>query len=454
LFTEETANGGQARHRDAGPAKEESAARDNVGKLVDHLFRHEAGKMVSVLTGTFGTENLDLVEDVVQDALVKASQVWPVRGIPDDPSAWLYQAAKNGAIDLLRRGSRTVRLGAMEEAAGPEASMVEAIDNVWEEELVKDDMLRMMFVCCHPALPVESQITLILKTLCGFSTAEVARSFLAPEDTISKRLYRAKETFRRRKIAFALPSADELKSRTEAVLNSIYLLFNEGYNSSDERELIRSDLMEEALLLGRLLTENPITQVPETFALMALMCFQSSRTGGRLSPEGDIVLLEQQDRGRWDFRYIAAGSAYMERAASGDTMSAFHLEAAIAFEHCVAPSFDETNWRRILELYDWLDSVAPSPVARLNRTVAVMQLEGPEAALRALDEIPGRETLEKFYLYHSLRGEMLARLHAAAEARACFEAALRLTGSASERALLMKKIDKLEEQRPPIAAAG
>ncbi|HUI31873.1 MAG TPA: sigma-70 family RNA polymerase sigma factor [Candidatus Acidoferrales bacterium] len=426
---------------------------NNVDKLVDHLFRHESGKMVSVLTRTFGTENLEIVEDVVQDALLQATQLWPVNGIPNNPSAWLYQAARNKAIDVLRRNNHSVRLETEEESSLPDADSLlpGMIDEAGQEEIVKDDMLRMMFVCCHPAIPEENQITLILKVLCGFSTAEIARAFLTSEDTISKRLYRTKEFFRSHKIEFAVPLPNKLKSRIDGVLNSIYLLFNEGYNSTDSEELIRKDLMEEAILLCKMLTENPLTSQPETFALMALMCFQSSRNDSRLTPEGEIILLPDQDRSKWDFELIAAGNEFMNKAAYGDSVSKYHLEAAIAFEHCTAESFDRTNWARILELYEWLCRVSSSPVLELNKAVATMQVHGAAEALRLLVNIRDKKKIETYHIYHSLLGEIYCRLDRKGDAREEFEIAERLTGSETERRLMREKISAIARLE---AAAG
>lgn len=399
--------------------------------------------MVSVLTRTFGTDNLEIVEDVVQDALLQAAQVWPVKGIPDNPSAWLYRAAKNKAIDILRRNARSMRSsGEGNEYSLPDTgpSVQETLDKIWQEDTVKDDMLRMMYVCCHPGIPEESQITLILKTLCGFSTAEIARAFLTSEDTISKRLYRTKQFFRENRIRFVLPQPGELKSRTDAVLNSIYLLFNEGYNSTDSEMLVREDLMEEAMLLCRMLTENPLTQIPDTYALMALMCFHASRNATRVSPAGDIVLLQHQDRSKWNFDLIALGNEYLAKSASGDSVSRYHIESAIAFEHCTAESFEKTNWKRILELYEWLCSAAPSPIAELNKTVAVMQVHGPEEALKAINAIRERKKIESYYLYHGLTGEIYSRLDMTVEADAEFETAMKLTNSEAERRLLQSKL--------------
>ncbi len=417
----------------------------NAAELADHLFRREAGKMVSVLTKTFGVENLDLAEDVVQESLLLALQTWPFEGIPDNPSGWLYRVAKNKAIDILRRNSHSVAVDVENTPSINNNPQVAArLDgDWWHEELIKDDLLRMMFVCCHPSIPEENQICLILKTLCGFSTAEIARAVLTSEDTISKRLYRTKEIFRQQTVAFVLPSAEELKSRTDAVLHSIYLLFNEGYNSTDSDDLIRTDLIEEALLLCEMLAENLLTQIPETFALMALLCFQSSRTDSRLTPEGEIVLLPNQDRSKWNSALIHRGNALMGRSAFGNSLSKYHLEAAIAFEHCTARSFEETDWKRILELYDGLLKIAPSPVAELNRTVAVMQVHGPEAALRSLDAITDKKKISKFYLFHGLRGEMFAHLKKPREAKSEFESALVLTRSLKEQALLRAKIEDL-----------
>ncbi len=399
--------------------------------------------MVSVLTRTFGTENIDLAEDVVQDALLQAAQVWPVRGIPDNPSAWLYRAAKNRAIDVLRRNDRSVRFSGPDESSVPDpgAPLQEAIEEAWDEGLIRDDMLRMMFACCHPGIPEESQVTLILKTLCGFSTAEIARAFLTSEDTISKRLYRTKQFFRENQIKFTVPPSAELEARTDTVLNSIYLLFNEGYNSTDSDTLIREDLMEEAMLLCRLLTENAHTQQPATFALMALMCFHASRSESRLTPSGEIILLRDQDRSKWNSSLVAVGNEYMQKAAYGDSLGKYHLEAAIAFEHCTAADFGNTNWKRILELYDWLCRISPSPVPELNRAVAVLQVHGRDSALKAVLEIQDKRKIGSYYLYHSLVGEIYSQLNRLDEAKTEFETAMRMTKSETERKLLASKLD-------------
>lgn len=419
---------------------------DHINQLTAHLFRREAGKMVAVLTKIFGAGNLELAEDVVQDTLLHAMQSWPDKGIPDNPSAWLFRVAKNKAIDIIRRNKYSVQFDFSDDERlqlTSNYSLSATMDHFWQEAPVKDDMLRMMFACCHPGVSEENQVTIILKTLCGFSTAEIAKAFLTSEDTISKRLYRTKEFFRDNKIKLEIPSIADMEHRTDAVLNAIYLLYNEGYNSTHSEDLIRRDVMEEAMLLCRLLTENAYTQTPETFALMALMSLHTSRTESRLSTAGEIILLPDQDRSKWDRQLIASGDAYMSRAAFGGIISRYHLEAAIAYEHCIAESYAQTNWKKILEYYDWLCEMAPSAITELNRAVVVMQVHGPSAALIELEQITDRKKLASFYLYNSLLGELHARLHDHAQARQYFEIAIAQTQSETEKRILRSKISRL-----------
>ena len=418
----------------------------SISKFTDHLFRYESGKMVSVLTKIFGAQNLETAEDVVQQTFIDAIQVWKFKGIPDNPSAWLFRVAKNKAIDVIRKNkhSQLYDFNDSERALlKSEYTLVTTMENLWKEELVKDDMLRMMFACCHSEISEESQITLILKTLCGFSTAEIAKTFLTSEDTVSKRLYRAKEFFRQQNIKLEIPSEHELKNRTDAVLNSIYLLFNEGYNSTHSDTLIRKDLIDEAMLLCKLLTENKNTQLPEAFALMALMCFHSSRSDSRLTAEGEIILLPMQDRSKWDFNLILQGNEYMDKAAFGNSISTYHLEAAIAFEHCTSENFSKTNWKRILELYEWLCKISSSPITEMNKAVAVLQVHGAKEALKSLRNITDQKKLETFYLYHSLLGEINSRLNKPMDAKRNFETAIRLTQSKTEKKMLQEKVAAL-----------
>ncbi|MFT3911139.1 MAG: sigma-70 family RNA polymerase sigma factor [Ferruginibacter sp.] len=415
----------------------------DINKLTDHLFRHESGKMVAVLTKIFGIQNLETAEDVVQQTFIDAIRVWKLKGIPDNPSAWLFRVAKNKAIDNIRRNKHSVQYDFNDnerKLLTSEYTLVTTMENLWNPGTIKDDQLRMMFTCCHPGISPENQVTLILKTLCGFSTVEIAKAFLTSEDTVSKRLYRTKEFFREHRVAFKIPTVDEIKTRTDAVLSSIYLLFNEGYNSTEKKELIRKDLIEEAMLLGKLLTENKDTQLPEVFALMALMCFHSARVDSRLTAEGEIILLPYQDRTKWNQQLISLGNEYMNRAAFGNTISTYHLEAAIAYEHCIAESFDKTNWQLILEWYDCLCNISSSPITALNKMVAVMQVHGPAKALEQIEQIADKKKLEPFYLYHALAGEIYSRLNHPVKAKEYFETAIRLTRSDAEKKVLKEKM--------------
>jgi RNA polymerase sigma-70 factor (ECF subfamily) len=414
--------------------------------LGDHLFRHEAGRLIALLTRILGTENLEIAEDAVQETLLQAMETWKLSGPPDNPPAWLFRVARNKAIDVLRRQRHSVRFDSDDGdriLLHSEYTLAATFDRLWSESSIEDDMLGMMFACCHPGLGEESQIALILKTLCGFSTAEIAQAFLTSEDTVSKRLFRAKEFFRKEKIRPAIPADAELKERLGPVLNSVYLLFNEGYRSTHDGNPMRTDLMGEALLLGRLLADNPHTADPRAFALMALMCFHAARSNSRVTSGGGLILLPEQDRALWDARLIIEGSAWLERAASGETMTAYHLEAAIAYEHCAAASFEATDWTRILEYYRLLCRIAPGSTSELNRIVAVMQASGAAEALRDLEGLPDQKEFHGRALYHALLGEIHARLGNAVPARAAFETAADLTQNEAERKVLRDKANRL-----------
>ncbi len=407
-----------------------------------HLFRHQSGKLVAVLTRIFGVHNLQLAEDVVQDSLLAALEQWKIKGIPANPEGWLFMVAKNKALNLLKRQRTSIAFGDDQTQALLQSgyTVETTFRQLAEEELIKDDQLRMMFACCHPGIAEENQITLILKTLCGFSTAEIARAFLQPEATISKRLYRTKEFFRQHKIPMELPPGESIKMRLEAVLSAIYLLFNEGYNSTHSADLIRRDVLEEARLLAQLLLDNEHTRQPAVYALLALICFHTARSDSRLSPAGEIILLADQDRKQWDADLLQQGTNYLNRASSGTVISQYHLEAAIAHEHCTAASFEATNWGNILRYYNWLYAMAPSPVTALNKAIVVMQLEGPQAALQELEAIPFKNKIADYYLYHSLLGEIHSRLGKEALAKQHFIKAIELTRSEAERKMLEKKM--------------
>ncbi|HYV95335.1 MAG TPA: sigma-70 family RNA polymerase sigma factor [Chitinophagales bacterium] len=427
----------------------------SVPQTVDHLFRHEYGKLVSVLTRIFGTHNLELAEDVVQDTLLKALEQWKFSGIPENPSAWLFRVAKNKALDVIRHEKIHNKFA---EDVSPllksEYTLVPIIKELFSETEIKDDVLRMMFACCHSELPPESQVALILKTLCGFSIEEIAKAFITHDETISKRLYRAKQEFRESKIQFEIPSSQQIEHRLENVLTSLYLLFNEGYNSTSHSKIIRNDLVEEAVRLCYLLTENEATNLPPVNALLALMLFHAARLESRLDKEENILLLEEQDRSRWDRSLINAGIFFFEKAmhvepdgqVSGlngqPSLTIYHLQAAIAFQHVSAPSFEKTDWNVILQLYDLLCDRYPSPVAALNRAIALAHVHGPLRAIEAVNAIPEKEKLKTYYLLPATLGELYFREHDFAKARNFFEEAISLTKSQQEKKLFERKLAK------------
>ncbi len=410
----------------------------DVDKLVSHLFRNEAGKMAAVLTRLLGLQHYEQADDIVQDTLLKALSVWKIKGVPDNPSAWLHTVAKRKAIDALREhklhhGIHTEIADAMKS----EWTFVPAVNQFFLENEIEDSQLRMMFACCHPSIPYDSQLALILKTLCGLSVAEIANNFLTNEETITKRLYRAREKIREEKIELEAPVALDLIPRLDAVLHAIYLLFNEGYNSSHADRLIRDELCEEALRLCVLLTRNQLTDLPVTNALLALMCFQASRSEARLDSDGNIILLQQQDRSRWYRPLIERGKVLLEKASEDEQFTEYHLEAAIAGIHANASSFESTDWKSIYELYDALCLLRPGTITELNRAIALGYAKSPDEGLTALKNIHG---LDENPIYHSAIGDFFKSLGQMQNARSSYEVALRFTRSKANIQLLKEKI--------------
>ncbi len=359
--------------------------------MVDHLFRREAGRLVAILAHRFGPEHLHLAEDVVQDALGKAMQVWPFTGIPSSPTAWILQTARNRALDHARRtqlwkGKQAMLLPLVEDLLG---SPRDAHDPRFEDE-IEDSQLRVMFACCHPGLGADSQVALTLKVLCGFGEREIAAAFLTSEATIAKRLTRARQFLRSEKISIELPQASELAPRLDAVRQALYLLFNEGYKASEGPTLLREDFCEDAIRLGELLAARPFASQPETHALLALMYFNAARLPARTDDDGIIMTLARQDRSLWDRGKIRMGLSHLEASGSGSAVSRYHLEAGIAACHALSTSVADTDWTRILGFYDDLLARNPSPVVALNRAVALGQgLRGARAGLRG-DQGDGR----------------------------------------------------------------
>ena len=409
-----------------------------VAPLVEHFFRHEAGRLVSVLTRIFGWRNFDLVEDMVQATLVGALQSWEVRGAPDNPSAWVHRIAKNKILDALRRDQIGKRVTA--EIAASRHLPEGGLDELFLDTEIEDSQLRMMFACCHPHLARENQLALTLKALCGFGHSEIARALLVSEEAIKKRLQRAKRDLIDYQIALDPPPADELAGRLDGVHQVLYLLFNEGYSSSEGETAIRADLCEEAARLCHLLCCHPRFRTPATHALMALMLFHAARLEARLDQRGSILLMEEQDRDQWDHTLIRRAQEYLDQSARGTVISAFHLEAAIASHHCTAKSYAETNWPAILRLYDALLMIHRSPVYLLNRAIVVAQIEGPQAGIRALDEAGQDPALRHYHLFDATLGEFYRRAGDLARARQHFEAAKQKTTSAFDRELLDRRL--------------
>ena len=414
---------------------------DPVSHVIDHLFRRESGRLVAILARRLGAEHLHLAEDVVQDALLRAMQVWPFSGVPQNPSAWLLQTARNHAFDTLRRRRAFTRktpvIAPLIEQFAHEA--LAAAPPHFEDEIA-DSQLRMMFVCCQPGLPPDAQVTLVLKTLCGFGEGEIAAAFLATEDAITKKLVRARRFLRERHVPVELPPAADLAPRVDTVLHALYLLFNEGYKASHGNSLLRADLCSEAIRLGELLAAHPVGARPGTHALLALMHLHAARLPARVTDDGSILVLAAQNRSSWDRAQIQRGLAHLGRSGAGTQITRWHAEAGIAACHALAPSYEQTDWRDILHLYDVLLDLAPSPVVVLNRAVVLAQLEGPAAGLAALADLHGVKNLKRYHLFHAVQGQLLLDAGRGEEAILALGRALALATLPAERQLLAERI--------------
>ena len=416
-------------HSAAGPAN----------ALVDHFFRHESGRLVAVLARVFGLRHLELVEDMVQSALVDALRVWRVRGVPDNPSAWMHRVTRNKVVDELRRRDSLLRL-APDFARLKPLFTAPGCDDLFLDSQIADSQLRLIFACCHPALSRENQIALTLKSLCGFSNAEIARGLLVSEENVKKRLQRARQHLADQAVELVVPRAEELNKRLDSVHRCLYLLFNEGYAGSSGDAVIRFDLCEEAARLCHLLCEHPHCRSSATLALLALMLFHAARFDSRTDAEGRLLLLEDQDRSRWDHRLLAQARHFLDRSATGKSISSYHLEAGIALLHCSAPSFQETDWGSILRLYDVLLRLQPSPIYQLNRAIVLAHLEEPEPAIDLLQAHAADPIYRHYYLFDATIGELYRRAGNLPLALQHLNSARDRTQSTYEQDLLARRI--------------
>jgi RNA polymerase sigma factor (sigma-70 family) len=412
-----------------------------ISGTVEHLFRHEGAKMVAILTRIFGIEHLNLAEDVVQEALARALQTWPFYGVPKNPSAWIMRASRNLALDVVRRRkvfqnkqAEIIHLMDRDGAARDEA--------IFSEGEINDDHLRLMFVCCHPAIPAEAQVALALKTLCGFSVGEIGHAFLTTDSAIAKRLTRAKQKIHQARIPFEIPAGRELEQRLDNVLQSLYLLFNEGYKASSGENLVREELCEEAIRLAELLVVHPAGNQPKTHALLALMLLNAARNPTRLDSEGNLLRLQEQDRTRWNKSMIARGMFHFARSAAGNNLSEYHLQAGIAACHCAAKDYESTDWQKILLLYDRLIEFDQSPVVALNRAVAIANIRGPKAGLQAVRRVQDLNKLSSYYLLYAVLGEFEMRSGNPQAAAEQFRRSFELAETKSERAFLLKRLQR------------
>lgn len=415
------------------------------GPLIEHFFRHQYGRIVAILVRRLGVRNLELVEDVVQSAMQRALIAWGQSGPPDEPAGWLLQTARRMALDALRRNRLHDRFiaGAVAESGSGEGEP--AAETCFPDE-IGDGTLRLLFLCCHPAVPAESGVALALKTVAGFGIREIAAAVLTGETGVQKRIERARQRMRELSLELEPLHHPWMKQRLGRVQAAIYLLFNEGFLSAVAATPIRGDLCDEALRMARLLANHPVGDHPETHALAALICFHSARSATRVDDAGALVLLDDQKRGEWDHGLIREGMEWMARSASGDSLSRYHLEAAIAWEHCRAASTGGTDWQQIERLYALLEPLVGGPAITLNRAIAESRTEGPRAAIRRMTDYPAEDLPEPWPLWNAVLGQLYRQAGEIQAARRHLEEALRDSRLPAERKLIERRLRECGEE--------
>ena len=410
---------------------------------MDHFFRTESGRLIALLTRVFGFRNYDLVEDVVQTALVQALQTWQTNGIPDDPAGWIYRVARNKLLDSLRRQETAKRLAPeLEKLRSGTANDSSVLEDLFLDSEIQDSQLRMIFACSHPTLAMESRIALTLKTLCEFSLSEIARALLWTEETAKKRVQRARQKLISEDVTLDVPPTEQLPERLTTVHAVLYLLFNEGYSTTRADQPIRHDLCEEAGRLCHLLCEHRHCSTGETFALLALMLFHGARFASRLDQNGSPLLLEEQDRCQWNYDVIRRAVDYLRQAMTGHPITCYHLEAGIAMYHCKAPTFADTNWQAILWHYDRLIELHASPIYLLNRAIALSYVSGPQAGIDAVQVIRNHPQLSNYHLLDATLGELYRRMGNLETAAEHFRTALTKTQSVMDQQLLRRRLEQ------------
>ncbi|WP_456459390.1 RNA polymerase sigma factor [Reichenbachiella sp.] len=417
----------------------ESIENSSTEQIVDHLFRNEYGKIVSLLVSKYGPSHLTLAEDVVQEAMYKAMQTWPYKEVPANPAGWIYRVANNQMIDQLRRLSRQDYT----EDSPFDLQEASFVSDINPDDVLKDELLKMLFACCHPQLNIEHQIILALKVLCGLGVKEIAACLLKSEAAVAKSYTRSRQKLIEVNASFELPPANELKDRLSVVLKVIYLLFNEGYKPSSGEKILNVDLCIEALRLNKLLLDAEIGDLPETNALEALMYFHLARSESRMSEGGFIISLEDQDRSKWDQEMIQTGHYFLNKAVQQPVYSEYHIQAVISSLHCAAKTFEETNWIEILALYDAMILRFPSAVAQLNRLVPLAQVEGWEVAMEELKKIEETGFLSNYYLLYLVKGHLYEAANKKKEALKAYKEGVDLLDNELEKSYIAMKIQKL-----------